>query len=78
MQCTTVHIDNLAFDNVLQFLNMERVQSDQKLLYYYTGLESAEKLFDTLGPAFNNLTYFSFSVVNLSPINLFILMLVNL
>ena len=35
-------------------------------------------MFDTLGPAFNNLTYFSLSVVNISPINQFILMLVEL
>jgi hypothetical protein len=44
MQCTAVHIDSLAFDDVLPFLNMGRLHSDQKLLYYYTGLESAEKL----------------------------------
>jgi hypothetical protein len=34
-------------------------------------------VFATLGPAFDNLTYFSLSVVNLSQINAFILMLVN-
>jgi hypothetical protein len=42
MQCTAVQTDSLAFDNVLPFLNMECLQSDQKLLHYYIGLESAE------------------------------------
>jgi hypothetical protein len=35
-------------------------------------------MFATLGPAFNNLTYFSLNVVNISPLNPFILMLVKL
>jgi hypothetical protein len=62
MQYTAVQIDNLASDNALPFLNMERLQSDQKLLYYYAGQERVEKpyaVFATLGPALNNLTYFS-------------------
>jgi hypothetical protein len=60
MQCTAVQTDKSAC-NVLPFLSIERLQSDQKLLHYYTGLESAEKLyavFATLGPAVDNLTYF--------------------
>ena len=64
------------------FLCFERLCKDNTLLHYYTGLESAGKLyavFMTLGPAVNQLNYYrSGSVINISSLNQFILMLAKL
>ena len=64
---------------VLSFANLE---SDEQLLHYYTGLETAQKLntvFATLGPAVNHLTYFQTqTVTGISPLDQFILMLAKL
>jgi hypothetical protein len=64
------------------FLSFQNLSTDKELLHYYTGLESANKLyavFVTLGSAVNHLRYYRTSVTdNISPLNQFILMLAKL
>lgn len=64
------------------FLSYSKLCKDNSLLHYYTGLESGDKLkavFATLGPAVEHLTYYrTKSVVNITPLNQFILMLAKL
>jgi DDE superfamily endonuclease/Helix-turn-helix of DDE superfamily endonuclease len=76
---TSVQTDMTSTKAALSF---EQLSGNSKLLHYYTGLEVADKLlavFATLGPVVNNLSYYrTGSVVNISPINQFILMLAKL
>jgi hypothetical protein len=64
------------------FLGIEALQFDEELLHYFTGLETYEKfsaVFLSLGPAVSYLRYYrSESVVCMSPMNQFLLMLAKL
>ena len=74
--------DNSVTVNSAPLLSITNLESDQRLLHYYTGLENVAKLmtvFSTLGPAVNHLTYFrTQTVTGITPLNQFILMLAKL
>ena len=74
--------DSSVTVNSVPLLSITNLESDQRLLHYYTGLENVAKLmtvFHTLGPAVNHLTYFKTqTVTGITPVNQFILMLAKL
>lgn len=64
------------------FLSVESLEFDEKLLHYFTGLESFDKfvaVFQSLGPAVSYLQYYRTATVDkVSPMNQFLLMLAKL
>ena len=81
LTCTSMQTENIAV-RAPAFLSFESLCTDQRLLHYYTGLETAKKLqavLATLGPAVNCLMYYGTTTVDsMLPVDEFILMLAKL
>jgi len=78
---TSMQTENIAV-RAPAFLSFESLCTDERLLHYYTGLETAAKLqavLATLGPAVSCLKYYGTTIVDsMPPVDKFILMLAKL